>query len=248
MPVVAGDLVRYSSANEVTDDTSTVGGAIVTTSRPELTQLSANAVIAAISDGADTRTLTVAARKADGTLVTEAKALTGAVEILFNVNGTVERIESAVLGATDAARTVTLRQGAGGATIGTITPNETTRHIRFRNAASAAGIQDRYEKDNVRNGNATNALLSPLVQLTADPAARIKIGVATTFSDTVTSANRKTAPAGITFVDDNISPTMPTGSIAAAGGYVGVWINQSLPANDVAQKSTYTLTVTGLTT
>jgi hypothetical protein len=143
MPVVAADLVRYSSANEVTDDTSTVGGAIVTTSRPELTQLSANAVIAAISDGADTRNLTVIARKADGTLVTETKALTGAVEILFNVNGTVERIES---------------------------------------------------------------------------------------------------------VDDNVSPTMPTGSLAAAGGYVGVWINQSLPSNDVAQKSTYTLTVTGLTT
>jgi hypothetical protein len=247
MSVVAADLVRFSSANEVTDDVTTVGGAISATSRPELTQLSANAVIAAISDGADVRNLTIAARKADGSLVTETKALTGAVEITFAVNGTVERIESAVLGATDAARTVTLRQGAGGAAIGTILPNETTRHIRFRNAASAASIQDRYEKDFIRNNNGVNALLSPLVQLTADPAARIKIGVATTFGDTVTSANRKTAPAGITFVDDNISPTMPTGSLAA-GGNLGVWINQTLPANDTAQRSTYTLTVSGLTT
>lgn len=245
--IVAAELVRFSSANEPTDDTSTTGGAIATTSRPELTQLSANAVIAAVSDGADTRNLTIVARNAAGAIVQETKAMNGSTEILFNTISTVERIESATLASGDASRTVTIKQGSGGATLATITPNETTRHIRFRNSASAPTQQIRYEKDFWRNGNATNTLLGPDVRLTADPAAKIRIGVATAYDDTVTITNRKTAPAGITFVDDNVQPTLPAGGIAA-GSRIGVWIEQTLAANDVAQKSTYTTLISGQTT
>jgi hypothetical protein len=245
MSITAAEIVRFSSANEVTDDVSLVGGALSATSRPELTQFTAPAKLSMTSDGADVRTATITGRDAAGNIVTETTALTGAVEKLST--NTYERIESVVLSAIDAARTVTLRQGTAGTIITTIAPSETTRHIRFRNSASAATQQDRYERDNVRNGDATNTLLSPLVQLTADPAGKIKIGVPSVFGDSQTSANRKTAPAGITFVDDNISPTMPSGGIAA-GSYVGVWINQTLAPNDVAQKSSYTLTITGQTT
>ena len=247
MPIVASDLLRFSSANEPTDDTSTTGGARSTTSRPELTQLSANAVIAAVSDGADTRNLTIVARKADGSVVQETKALTGATEILFNTISTVERIESATLSATDAARTVTIKQGSGGATLATITPNETTRHIRFRLSASAGTQQIRYEKDFWRNNHATLALLSAQLKLTADPASKIRIGVETATGGSTSITNRKTAPAGITFVDDNVAAAVPGGSLGALTD-IGCWIEQTLAISDAPQKSTYTVQLDGQTT
>jgi len=245
MSIAAASLVRFSSANEPTDDVSTTGGAIDTTSRPELTQFTAAAKLALISDGADVRNATITGRDAAGNVISETKALTNAVEVLST--NTYERIQSVVLSAGDAARTVTLKQGTGGTTIGTITPNEKTRHIRFRNSASAGTQKIRYEKDFWRNGDGALALLSPSVVLTADPAAKIRIGVAATYGDTATIANRLTAPAGITFVDDGVTPTMPTGSIAA-GSAIGVWIEETLAINDTAQKSTYTTQLSGQST
>jgi hypothetical protein len=245
MSIAAASLVRFSSASEPTDDVSTTGGAIDTTSRPELTQFTGAARLSLTSDGTDTRSVTIDYRDATGALLQEVLALTSAVEKLSTA--TMSRIERISIATTDAARTVTLRQGTGGTIIGTITPNEKTRHIRFRNSASAGTQKIRYEKSFWRNGDATLTLLSPSVLLTADPAAKIRIGVAATYGDTATIANRLTAPAGITFVDDNIAPTMPSGGIAA-GGAIGVWEEQTLAINDVAQTSTFTEQLSGQST
>jgi hypothetical protein len=245
MAIAAASLVRFSSASEPTDDISTTGGAIAVTSRPELTQFTAAAKLSLTSDGSDVRSATVDYRDATGALLQEVIVLTSAVEKLSTA--TMSRIERVALSATDVARTVTLKQGTGGTTIGTITPNETTRHIRFRNSASAASQKIRYEKDFWRNGDGALTLLSPSVLLTADPAVKIRIGVATAYGDTVSVANRLTSPAGITFVDDGVAPTMPSGGIAA-GSAIGVWIEQTLAINDVAQTSTYTTQLSGQST
>src|SRR4051812_16868752 len=129
MPIAATDLLLMSSANEPTDDVSTSGGAISTTSRPELTQWSANAVAAVILDGADVRTVTITGRLPTGVIDTEVLTLNGAVEVVGAK--TWERVLSAVASATSATRTVSLRQGSGGTVRATIAINETTRHIHF---------------------------------------------------------------------------------------------------------------------
>ncbi len=244
MPIVTADLIAFSPASVPEDDASTTGGARSTVSRPTLTQMTANAVIAAISDGADTRTLTVTGRLASGAIDTEAIVLTGAVEKLGLK--TFERVLKLVLSATDASRTVTVKQGAAGATIATIVPNETTRHISFYDSTSGASPTVRYGKHFWRNAHGTLTLNAAKVTLTADPAAKIEIGLAAAVDDTVSVANRLTAPGGITFVDDNVEQTVPGGALAA-GAAIGVWVKQSLGASEAPQRSTFTTRVAGTT-
>jgi hypothetical protein len=245
MPIVSTDLDFFSVANVPTDDVATVGGAIDLTSRVLLTQFGANAVLALISDGADTRTATIAGRLTTGVADTEAVVLTNAVEKLSTKTWSV--IQSITMSATDPARTVTAKQGSGGSVVATILPNEKIRHIQFQNSTSESAQADRWEKQFVKNKHATLSLLNALVSLTADPAARIKIGVGTAVNGSTTSTNRKTAPAGITFVDDNVTQAVP-GTNLAAGDACPVWVQQTLPANDTAQKSTFTLQIAGSTT
>lgn len=242
MPIAATDLVKYGSASRPSDDVSTTGGAIDTTDRPDITQLTANAVIAVISDGADTRTVTVQGRNAAGAIISDVITLNGAVEAVGVL--TFERILTITLSASSGTRTVTVRQGAGGATRATIGLNETTRTSLFRQSASEAGITLRYEKTFWRNNHATLTLNSAQVRLTADPDARIRLGLATTINDTATVANRKAAPAGVTFVDDNVFQTVP-GGVLTAGDRIGVWWELNLPANDAAHRTSATDELSG---
>ena len=242
MPIVAADLIPNGSASRPSDDTSTTGGAIATTDRPDFTQLTANALIAVISDGADVRTVTVEGRNAAGAVTTDVITLTGAVEAVGVV--TFERILTLTLSASDGARTVTVRQGAGGATRATIGPNETTRTAFYRRSASESGIVIRYEKMFWKNNHATLTLNAAAVVLTADPDARIRLGLATAINDTATVVNRKTAPAGVSFVDDNVSQSVP-GGILAAADRIGTWIEENLPAADAAHRTTFTTQLSG---
>src|SRR4051812_23034676 len=144
MSIVASELIFWSVASVPTDDVSTSGGAIDTTARVALTQFSANAVLAVISDGADVRNVTIVGRLASGVVDTETIALNGAVEVLSTK--TWERIHSITLSATSGTRTVTAKQGSGGSTVATIVPNETKRHISFQQSTSEAAQAKRYEK------------------------------------------------------------------------------------------------------
>lgn len=244
MPIAAADLLLHGSASRPSDDTATTGGAIATTDRPEFTQLTANALIAVVSDGADTRTVTVEGRNAAGAIISEGIVLNGVTEVVGAL--TFERILTVTLSASDAARTVTVRQGAGGATRATVSVNETTRTAFFRRSASEAGIVIRFEKNFWKNNHATLTLNAAAVKLTADPDARIRLGLATAINDTGTITNRKTAPASVTFVDDNVSQSVP-GGILAAADRIGTWIEQNLPATDAAHKITFTTELSGTT-
>lgn len=243
MPIVASDLVAFSSANMPEADTGTSGGAIDTASRPELTQFAAPAIVQIVSDGADTRTVTVTGRLASGVIDTEAIVANGTTPV--NGAKTFERILKLVT-TSNGTRTISVKEGAGGTTRATITPNETTRRIMFYDSASGAGSLVRYEKFFWRNGHATLALTSATVTLTADPAARMKISLAASKGDSGSVANRLTSP-GLTFVDDSVAQNVPTGNVGATEN-IGVWVEQTLPGSDPPTKTTFTTQIAGSTT
>lgn len=245
MSVQDTDLVEYLAASRPDDDVSTVGGAIDTTAKPNVVQWSSNAVAAAISDGADVRTLTVRGRLATGVIDTEVLTLTGAVEVVGAK--TWERILSATLSASSGSRTVLLKQGSGGTTRATFIPGDVVKRIFFVGSASAALEVLRYEKFFWKNNHGSLALTEAAVTLTADPADRIRIGLATAVDGSTTIATRITAPAGVSFVDDSVEQGVPGGSLAS-GSAIGVWVEQDLPAADPAGKSTFTTQLAGLST
>lgn len=245
MPIASTDLKKYQSANMPENDTGASGGAIATAGLLEMTQPAANDAVGVVSDGADARTVTITGRTAAGAIVSEALVLTGATRVAGAQ--VFERILKIVLSAADAARTVTVDRNTGGAVVATLGPNKTSTRLLFYDSRSEAAITTRYEKEFWKNEHGTLTLNSATMKLTADPSAKVKIGAATTKNDTGSVANRKTAPAGVTFVDNNIDAGIPGGNLAA-GDAIGVWIELTLAAGDSPLKTTYTTELAGTTT
>src|ERR1700716_2907780 len=100
--IVSADLVLYHAATQSDTDVGTVGGAIDLLRRPDFTQATAADTVEALSSSAsDTApTLTIEARKADGTVVSETKTLTGTTAVIFSGNGAIDRILKAELSTT----------------------------------------------------------------------------------------------------------------------------------------------------
>ncbi len=245
MPIAPADLIAYEALNRVDDDAALAGGGVDVDHRIVFTQLAANDSLEAVSTAAgDIGTVTVVGRNAAGAKITNSVALTGvtAVAIPGGVHERVLRFSDAV----DAVGTITLRRAAAGPTVGTVPPAERGFHAAFVDSASEAAIAIRYHKIFWRNSHAALTLNAAAVKLTADPDARVRIGLATAKNDTATIANRKTAPAGITFVDDNVSQTVPGGTLEAASA-IGTWVEQNLPANDAPHRTTYTTELAGTT-
>lgn len=246
MPIVAADLKKYGVASVPENDTSTSGGAIDTAKHYDITDIGATDQVTVISDGADTRTITIYGRNAAGAMVSEALVLNGTTR----VTGTqaFERISKITASAGDGTRTVTITRDDSPTftVIATLAPNYTSAHRLFYDAASESGIVIRYEKEFWKNTHGTLTLNVAKMKLTADPQARIRMGIAAAKGDTVSVANRKTAPGGITFVDDNVEQNVPAGILASAET-IGVWIEMNLPANDPAFKNTYTTQLSGTT-
>lgn len=245
MPIVAADLIFFEALSRADDDVSAVGGAIDPDHRIVFTQMAANDSLEAVSNNAgDVSTITVVGRNAAGAKTTNAVALTGTTPVTIP-GGVHERVLRCTLSA-DAVGTVTLRRITAGPTVGTIPPGERGFHAAFVESASEAGIAIRYHKVHGKNAHATLTLNSATTKLTADPDARIRVGVHTSKGDSATIANRKTAPGGITFVDDNVSQAVPTG-LLAAGENIGLWVEQNLPALDSAHRTSYTVELAGTT-
>lgn len=243
MSIVAAELIAYGPASQPTDDTSTSGGAIDALTRPVFTQFTANAKLALISDGADTRSVDVVGRDATGAVVSETIVLTGATEVLSVA--TFERIQSVKAQTTSGTRIVTAKQGSAGATIGTIPLSEKGFYMMFRNAASAGTSKLRYEKLFWKNTNATLTLNSAQVTLTADPSTKITLALAASKNDSGSVANRLTSP-GLTFVGVGVAQAVPGNTLEAASA-IGTWILQTLGINDPALKSSFTTQLDGTT-
>lgn len=105
----------------------------------ELSALSGNSVIAVISDGADTRDVTLVGEDAAGARVTETLTLNGAVEVVGAQ--TFSKLYLAYISAGSASRTVTIKQGSGGTTRGTIAINKLSAILFLAATSKAAGFE-----------------------------------------------------------------------------------------------------------
>lgn len=242
MPIASTDLVAYASANMPDTDSGTSGGAIDTLRRIDFTQLAANDSLEAVSTSAsDTQNITIEARNAAGSVVSETKALNGTTVVSFSTLGTVERVLKVEL-ASAAVGTITVRRASSGPTVSQIPPGERGFMAFARKIASdPSAAKDYYHKFFWKNTHASLSLLNAVVKQNADPDARITHALATSVNDSGSVTNRTTSP-GLTF-DDN-DKAVP-GTDLAAGAAIGVWLRVSLPAGDSPHRTTYTSELAG---
>lgn len=245
MSIVASELQAFQAANMPETDAVTVGGAIATAGIVEFTDIAATDTIQVLSDGADTRNITITGRLASGAIDSETLTLNGATPV--NGAKSYERILKVVLASSSGTRTVTVRRTTGATTIATLGLNITSARRLFYDAASQVGSTTRYEKFFYKNTNGTLTLNNAALKLTADPAATIRIGGAPSVDDSATATNRVTAPASVTFVDDNISQSVAGGVIAAASA-IGVWVEMVRGAAAAAIKNTFSVELSGTST
>lgn len=244
MSILTTDLLCYNAANQPTDDTTAGGGGRDTLSRPAFTQLAANDDTEFQSTSAsDTGNITTNGRSSTGATVGETLTLTGVTTKL----GTqvFERILDIRMAA-NAVGTVTCRRQPAGATIYVIPIGERGTSALFKRSASGSGILIRYDKVFWRNNHSTLTLTVAKTRLSADPDARIRVGIHTSKGDSATIANRLTAPGGITFVDDGVDQDV-AGTTLEAVTDTGLWIEENLPASDPAHRTTFTTQLSGAT-
>jgi len=96
----------------------------------------ANAVVAVVSDGADVRQVTIVGEDASGNRQSETLTLNGTTEVVGAL--TFSKLYGASLNSLSASRTVTIRQGSGGTTRGTIAPNKKISFIWYGKKYSGA--------------------------------------------------------------------------------------------------------------
>ncbi|MDH5394500.1 MAG: hypothetical protein OEY11_15050 [Gammaproteobacteria bacterium] len=245
MSILQTELKKYAAASRPEDDASLSGGARDAACTLDVTQMAADDVLRAVSDAAGdtTQTLTITGRNAAGEIVTDPIALNGVTPVAGAV--TFERVIKAVLSAACAGN-VTLERNTGPNDDVVIIPaGMTDATALFIGAASEAAQTVRYEKEFWRNESAESLTLNDAkIQLTADPSASVKIGVATAKDDTVSVANRLTAPGGVTFFDDAVEVNVP-GNALALNESIGVWIELTRDAGAASLKSSYTTQLAG---
>ncbi len=243
MPVISSELVQFLAANHPEDDTSTVGGAIDPAARPLDAELGANSNLEILSDGADTRTMTLRYRDAAGVIQSVGPtALNGTTPVSLGI--TAERVIEATLSASSGTRTVTLRVAGGGAVQHTFNPNETKAKRLFVKSVSSGAQKVYYEKTFWKNTDGVLSLLNAIMRLTADPTAKIKMGLAAAVDGSTTATNRLTAPGSVSFVDDNVDQNVP-GTNLAAGSAIGCWWEFTLAADEPPIKNSFTSQLRG---
>ena len=244
MPITAAELVKYGAANMPEADTGTVGGAIATATRLDELVLAANDDLEIVSDNAGdtTQTITVTGRDAAGAIQTDSATLSGTTPVALTGGQVFERILKIVKSASTTG-TVTIRRVGDVGDVCTMPPATTLQTIMFYDAASAASQTIRYMKEYWQNDDGALTATNVTLTITADPQARIRAGLENSADQTAT--NRVTAPTSVTFVADATEITV---SDLAAGANVGLWIEQDLPADDPAFKSTYTSRMTATST
>ena len=252
MSVTAAELIYYGAANVPQDDASTAGGAIdlttivVPTSASLFNATGGSFVDYVSSNVGDTMNVTVTGRDAQGRIISETKALNGTTL----VNGAVAftSILKIVI-ASVAAGTVTITKHTGGATITTIAAGVTTvRRMFYAAAANAVGGATKvlYEKLFAKNTDATNALLAAQVTETSDPSNVLDFALAAAVNDSLSVANRLTAPAGGLTFDSN-AKNIP-GTDLAATAAIGIWARLTLAAGQAAAEYAWGLQLAGNTT
>ncbi len=246
-PIVADDLIAYNALERPEDDATLTGGGRDPDFRPDFVQLAADDDIEVLSANAGdtTQVVTVDGRDSTGAFVTATATLNGTTPVILSPATDFERVLSISMDG-DAVGVVTVRRSVAGALIFDIPIGERGSFAFFINSASQAGSVERHEKMFWENAHATLTLNSAAVQLTADPANRIRQAVESTKNDTVSIANRLVVPSGVTFVDDSVQQNLP-GTTLEALSDIGIWIEQDLLAADAPIRSTFTTELAGTT-
>jgi hypothetical protein len=94
-----------------------------------MSAFSANAVVAVVSDGADTRQITIVGEDASGNRQQEILTLNGTTEVVGAL--TFSKLYGAYAASLSGSRIVTIRQGSGGTTRGTIGVNKKISFIWY---------------------------------------------------------------------------------------------------------------------
>jgi len=245
MSILISELIRYAAASRPEDDVSVSGGARDAACTLDVTQMAANDVLRAVSDNAGdtTQILTITGRNAAGEIVTDPIALNGITPVAGVV--TFERYIKSTLSAACAGN-VTLERNTGPNDDLVIIPaGMTAASSLFIGASSESTQTVRYEKEFWRNESAESLTLNAaIIQLTTDPSASVKVGMAAAKDDTVSVANRLTAPGGVTFVDDAVDINVPGNSLAVNEA-IGVWLELTREAGAASIKSSYTTQLEG---
>lgn len=242
MSVLTTDLVIYAAQNICSDDVGASGGAIDDTHRASFTQMTAVSTLTYVSDGADVRTVTATGRDSSGANVTETVTLNGTTSVtgiqLF------ERIQRMDINSADGSRNVTVSQLSGPLALGIIPATEVGFCMFFANSASGQSSTTRYEKCFFINNNVSSTLSSAAVTLLADPSSRIAVGLESAVNGTGATANRLSAPSPVTFAGVGVAQSVPSSQLTA-GQAIGVWIRQTLQANDAPQRSSFSTQLSG---
>ena len=247
MPIDPAELIAYNALNRPEDDTATGGGGRDPDVRPDFVQLAADDDLEVLSDNAGdtTQIVTVDGRDPSGAFVTATATVNGLGAVILAPATIFERVLSISMDS-DALGNVTVRRSVAGATVFVIPIGERGSSLLFINAASSAAPVTRFDKFFWRNTDPALTLGSAEVQLTADPAARIRVATETSKDDTNTIANRLTVPSGVVFVDDSVVQAVPGDSLESDTD-IGIWVEQALLASDAPIRDTFTHELAGTT-
>lgn len=105
----------------------------------ELTAFSSGAKVALTSDGADTRNVTIIG-EVSGVRTSETVALDGTNEVLSTNTYDAGRLYLVYPASTSASRTITIKQGTGGTSRGTIAPNKKSAILYLNVSSKVTGI------------------------------------------------------------------------------------------------------------
>lgn len=103
-----------------------------------MTVFSVNAVVAVVSDGADTRQVTIVGEDASGNRQTETLTLNGTVEVVGSL--TFSKVYAGYANSLSASRTVTIKQGSGGTSRGSIGLNKKISFLWFGKKYSGGSV------------------------------------------------------------------------------------------------------------
>lgn len=254
MPIENTELVCYLGASIAEDDESTVGGAIRDTDHasggaiPLVVELGAADTLTVVSDGTDSRDVTITGRLASGAIDSDTITLNDTTPVAGEVE--FARILKIVADAKDATNTITVARENGGQEVqATLGPNVTEARRLFYDLASTSSEKTAYDKVYWKNEDDALTLTNASITFVSHPAEASTVEVATeaALDDSTTIADRLTEPAGgLTWVNDSADAAVPTGQIPA-GSHVGVWLKVVLAANNAAFTGTVSTQLSGTT-
>lgn len=242
IPITDTDLVFYGPESSPLDDISVAGGDINLKISIMTTVDLGNATrLKLVSSSAlDVQVVTIYGLGYNGTRLVEQITLVGTTPVYgFQTFQSILDISIP----TDAVGTITIKDYTGVTTLYTIAIGKRRLTSLFKYAFSYE-VEDgvvRYEKLFIKN-TSVNDLINAIVNLDLDSASNLTIGVDPSFNSSLSIADRLTAPVGVEFVE--LDELIELGDLVG-GDYIGIWLKQTLEANELPTDSSFDVNIYG---